>query len=292
MTDQNFELAEIYDTTDAAVYRVDDMAATVFGHRAVLVLRPWTWNRTTEGDVVEAPEAMRVGIGKLLEASPEWQAELELGDLVLWSSRRVRRDEPRAPWNDEDTSAFVVQRRDIDAQWVGPRVFNRRMIREAAQAFIEDWEGAGGMNERVKLVVGMLQNGPVLEMSLNDIRAFVMGLSESSEPGDERMPTALPPRLRCQCQWEAGDSPCPVHGMDEESDSIESTLRASTTPLPFVEKGMVLKSPFRDEWIVKSVGVDIVDRSIVLLENDEGYVIERPIAQVRRWALAKDFCKG
>ena len=24
------------------------------------------------------------------------------------------------------------------------------------------------------------------------------------------------PRQRCQCQWEAGDSPCPVHGEHEE----------------------------------------------------------------------------
>lgn len=26
--------------------------------------------------------------------------------------------------------------------------------------------------------------------------------------------------LRCQCQWEAGDSPCPVHGMDEELEGV------------------------------------------------------------------------
>lgn len=218
MSEQNFELSEIYDATDATVFRLGDRAATVFGSRSVLVMRPWTWSERAAAATPEASEDMQAGIKKLLKAPTEWEAELELGDLVLWASRRTRRDEVAPPWSDDDVSAFVLQRRDLDAQHVGPRVFNRRLIREALQAFIEDWEGAGGMNERVKLFVRKLDNGPVLGMSLDGVTAFVMGLSESAAAGDERMPTALPRKPGCRCQWEAGDSPCPLHhGEDEET---------------------------------------------------------------------------
>ena len=209
---QNFELAEIYDDTDASVYACGDEAVTILQSRSVCIIRPWTWNAVTSKGIDEAPETMKDGIRKLLSAPVEWQHHLELGELVIWASRRTRRDAIQ-PYGDDD-SAFIVGRRDIDPQPVGNRVFNRRLIREVCQAFIENYEGYGGMGEPVKLCIRVLDNGYALQLSHDRIRAFVMSFSGTVEPGDERMPlSSLPP---CACQWEPGDSPCPVHGMDDE----------------------------------------------------------------------------
>lgn len=280
MSDQYFELSEIYDDTDAVAYRLGAQAVTIFGQRGACVIRPWHWNESSPEDVLEAPDGVSEGIGKMLGAGEEWSGEIELGELVIWSSRRTKRDEVVPPWN-EEFSAFVVQRRDSDPQPVGNAVFNRRLIREAAQAFIEDWEGAGGMNDRVALRVIKLDNGRALEMKLGQIQAFVMELASS--PGDERMPLALP---KCQCQWEEGDSPCPLHGEDEDAEPI---IQAGTSPLPFIQVGMWLKSPFRDIWQVVGIDEDLNDRTCIRLRSGDGAVIERPSSVVRRWTLTRQF---
>ena len=44
---QNFELAEIYDDTDASVYACGDEAITILQSRSVCIIRPWTWNALT-----------------------------------------------------------------------------------------------------------------------------------------------------------------------------------------------------------------------------------------------------
>ena len=98
-------------------------------------------------------------------------------------------------------------------------------------------------------------------------------LSSDVEPGDERMPT----EARCHCQWEAGDSPCPTHGMDEEP-AEDRGYKDDRAPFK-VEVGAILRSPYRDNWRV----VEIMSDNMVVLESDEGATIERPIDILRRW---------
>ena len=269
-SDQNFELADIYDDTDVDVYRLGDEAVTVLGGRSVCVVRPWKF---LDGDAYpEAPEAIKEGIVALHAASDEWSGNIRLGEIVMWSSRRSRRDDWFPPCS-EDAPMFVLARARTDAQAIGGRVFNRRLIREALQAFIEDWEH-GDASETIRCSIKTLSNGAALALIRNRVRVFVMCLSSDVEPGDERMPT----EARCHCQWEAGDSPCPMHGMDEEEPVEDRGYKDDREPFK-VEVGAILRSPYRDNWRV----VEIMSDNMVVLESDEGATIERPIDILRRW---------
>lgn len=206
MTDErNFELAQIYDDDWVLVYRLESEALSIFGNRSVCVVRPWHWRPIDQKAFEEPPSHVREGLLKMQSAPEEWSGSVSLGDLVLWSSRRSKLHDWHPP-DDDDAPMFIVARASIDAQRVGGRIFNRRLIREAVQAFIEDW--AEGEEERdVCLTIKSLGGGAVLCMAWNGIHAYVMCLSDSVTAGSERMPTR-----KCECQWEAGDSPCPVHG--------------------------------------------------------------------------------
>lgn len=208
IVDRNFELAELYDDSDSIVYRLGDEAVTVFAQRSVCVVRPWHFNSLDKATYPVAPEHMVAGVKAMREAPEEWKGKVTLGELVVWASRRARRDDWLPP-DDDDAPMFIIARSMIDAQRVGNRVFNRRLIREASQAFVEHWE-EGDAALAVQCSIKTLSNGAALCLSLDKIDAFIMCLSDTVEPGDERMPNC-----RCECQWEAGDSPCPIHG--EES---------------------------------------------------------------------------
>lgn len=267
---RDFELAEIYDDTDVDVYRLGDEAVTILGGRSVCIVRPWTFS---ESDLYpEASDNMKEGIETLHWAPEEWSGHIRLGELVMWASRRNRRDDWSPPFS-EDAPMFVLARARTDAQAIGNRVFNRRLIREGLQAFIEDAEH-GDASETIRISVRTLSNGSVLSMTRNRVRVFVMCLSSDVEPGDERMPT----EARCHCQWEAGDSPCPTHGMDEKEPVEDRGYKDDRAPFK-VEVGAILRSPYRDNWRV----VEIMSDNMVVLESDEGATIERPIDILRRW---------
>lgn len=278
-SERDFELAEIYDDTDAMVYRLGDEAVTIFANRGACVVRPWHWLPNDGRAYPEAPEQVVSGIKLMETATEEWSGTVGLGELVIWSSRRNRRDDWMPP-EDDDTPMFVVARSLIDAQRVGNRVFNRRLIREATQAFVENWE-EGDSASKVRCSIKTLPNGAALCLSLNQIRAFVMCLSDSVSAGDERMPNH-----KCECQWEAGDSPCPVHGIEEDEPAI---LKAGTSPIPFIQVGMVVRSTTRSVW--KVVGIDEIpaDLTMIRLRSSEGVTIERPSSLVRRWELVEAF---
>jgi len=273
MNQRNFELTEIYDDTDVVAYRLGDEAVTVLGGRSVCVIRPWLFLESEHGTYPEAPEQMQKGIVSLINAPEEWSGELKLGELVMWSSRRTRRDQWSPPYS-EDAPMFVIGRTTLDAQPVGNRVFNRRLIREALQAFIEDWEH-GDAGETIRCSIKTLANGAALYMQRNRIRVYVMCLSDSVNPGDERLPTTS----RCACQWEAGDSPCPVHGMDEEPEEKAAQKLDKRCPKFEVKPGIRLKSPYRDEWTVDG----ILEDTMVTLRNDEGTTIDRPVYILHSW---------
>lgn len=216
--DRDFELSEIYDDDCPFVYRMGEEAITIFAQRSVCIIRPWHWLPGDHKVVPEAPANVVDGVRAMLEAKSEWEGTVSLGELVLWSSRRSRRDDWLPP-EDDDTPMFVVARSSMDPQRVGNRIFNRRLIREACQAFIEDW-AEGESSEAVSCSIRAIQNGSVLRLQRNSIQAFIMCLSDSVEAGSERMPCH-----KCKCQWEAGDSPCPVHGEDEEAQPLEAESR-------------------------------------------------------------------
>lgn|GEM_PF-3954159 len=207
--ERNFELGEIYDDADATIFRFGTDAVTVFSQRGACVIRPWHWRPADLKNFPEASEHMVKGIKSLRESPKEWKGKISLGELIVWSSRRTRRDDWMPP-EDDDTPMFIIGRSSIDAQPIGQRVFNRRLIREASQAFIENWE-AGDSSSQVLCSIKTLSNGAALSMTLHDIEVYVMSLSDSVGAGDERMPNS-----RCECQLEPGDSPCPVHG-DEDA---------------------------------------------------------------------------
>ena len=149
---------------------------------------------------------MTEGIEAMMEAPEEWSGIVTLGELLVWSSRRTRRDELHPPQWGDDQSMFLITRADVDAQRVGSRIFNRRLIREAAQAFVEHW-AEGEAFEPVRCAIKALPNGATLCLSAFGIRAFVMCLSNTTDAGDERMPVA-----KCACDEVAGKTLCMVHG--------------------------------------------------------------------------------
>lgn len=189
MTDRDFVLTDIYDDADATVYQLGEggsEAVTIFAQRGACVVRPFRWLPETGRSYLIAPKAIEDGVRTLREAPAEWEARVSLGRLILWASRRTPRDEWTPPL-DEDDPMFLLARSAHDAQRVGTRVFNRRLIREAAQAFVEDWQ-VGDETDTVGLTVRTLPNGAVLVMELNQIEAYVMCLGETAEPGDEELP--------------------------------------------------------------------------------------------------------
>lgn len=278
-SDRDFELAEIYDDSDALVYRRGKEAVTIFGNRSVCVLRPWHWNPNDSVAYPEVPELMSKGIDSMLSAPEEWTGKIALGELLIWSSRRNRRDDWMPP-EDDETPMFVIARSLLDCQRVGRRVFNRRLIREAVQAFVEEWE-YGDASSVVHCSIKTLPNGGALCLRLNQIQAFVMCLSDNVQPGSERMP-----ELKCECQWEAGDSPCPLHGMDEDESEV---IEAGTSPIPFIQVGMLVKSTNRGVWRVVGIDEDKTDRTSIRLRSENGGIIERPSSIVRGWTLAERF---
>lgn len=178
-------LADIYEGMRARVYRFDDTQALIglgFGDATgAVVIRPWTWNESKPIDAryegaVDTVNAERVNAW--LSERPSASADMDFASLLLWSCRRS------SLWHRH----IVDNGYEEDAQRVGPRVFNRFLIREVLQTWVQ-------MSVRPQDVVrieAIHATTPTLRLSCGGTRALVAALIEEVEAGDDPLLTDWP----------------------------------------------------------------------------------------------------
>jgi hypothetical protein len=176
--DTNHALCAIYEFDARACRCGDDQAIVVPSEGATMcVVRPWPWNLddSREGWPT-APLHMSTRVCDFLAADPEKVGSVDLGSLLVWASRRSRR--VAHPIDGFDRAG--------DPQDCAGQPFNRVLIREALQTFVEV-----GALASIPIDVGILKHGPgwMLRMKYGDTVAMVMSLApNSSVLGDDPMP--------------------------------------------------------------------------------------------------------
>lgn len=164
-------LTEIY-AFGAAVYRLDDARAVVQLGACAAIVRPWRWTAappdTTDYWGVMPPKT-RGHLERHLNYEPIAVAHITFGSLLLWSSRRMVSTAGEIAWDDTNDIP-------LDSQEVGSNSFNRVVIREVLQTWVETGERleSSVMIERLDIK----NAGPALRVSLGDIQAVLMGLHE------------------------------------------------------------------------------------------------------------------
>lgn len=171
-------LTEIYEGMRVRVYRYDDSHALVrmgYGDAtALLVIRPWFWTASEPTDPEyegamppESAEAVRAWLSE----EPGAVAEMDFASLLLWSCRR-------GPLDHRETSEEGYQE---DVQRVGPRAFNRFLIREALQT----WLQAGVRPHEVVRIEAIRAAGAGIRLSCGEVRALIAGMIDVVDPGDD-----------------------------------------------------------------------------------------------------------
>ena len=107
-----------------------------------------------------------------------------LGHLLVWASRRMPR-EALDPPDAEDEGAFVMARPTSDFQSCCGHPFDRRLIRECLQAFVENREPP---MLRIKIRVAPFAGGHVMHLDGGRVQAFLMSAKPGTEVGADPMP--------------------------------------------------------------------------------------------------------
>jgi hypothetical protein len=132
--------ADIYDVLGewCDVFRWSDTEALVIVQGAAAVLRPWQW--PGEASEKPVPDVVRSQTMDWLTRNPESTATITLGRLLVWACRRAgQRDDHYS-----DTEHDHVSWEWHDPQPCGKHaIFNRRLVREALQTFVEAGAGTG-----------------------------------------------------------------------------------------------------------------------------------------------------
>lgn len=166
-------LTRIYCSVNAGVYSFGDSQAIVKLDNSCVIVRPWAWGETKP--IIhdyrgEFPTDDYQMICEYLAKVPDDTADMTIGSLAFWSSRRRlhSKDYPE------------------DAQYVGSKKFDRRLIREVVQTWIE----LGTVpTERVLIETLRATDGnPSVRFSCSGIQAIVMGLREQAECGNDPLP--------------------------------------------------------------------------------------------------------
>lgn len=180
-------LADLYEGLNVRVYRFDQSRAIVrlgYGSdTAVLVVRPWSWTESepTHGAYRGAVSSVNAELTHaLLSKEPGAVAEMDFASLLLWSCRR----------GSLGHRAFADDGYQEDAQRVGPRAFNRFLIREALQTWLQMGIGPQEIL-RIEAIPG---TAPALRLSHGNTQAVIAALVEEVDVGDDPLLADWPRR--------------------------------------------------------------------------------------------------
>jgi hypothetical protein len=171
-------LTDVYEGPEARVYRLDDSRAIVRlsydGATGAVVIRPWSWTESEPTDseyqgVIPPGDAKRINAWLL--ADPGAVAEMDFASLLLWSCRRG------SLWHRKIADDGYQE----DAQRVGPRAFNRFLIREVLQT----WLHMGVKPQDAMRIEAVDATPPFLRVSCGQTRALVAALTEETETGND-----------------------------------------------------------------------------------------------------------
>ena len=185
-----FKLAGIYDE-DVTVYRRGEDQAVVLLGKSALVLRPWRWYDVSYRDECPpVPETIETALIGWTRAIPTHHGGSTLGALLVWASRRTPIEAQFAP---DEEYMFNAGRALMDAQPCMGEVFNRRLVRDVLQTFVED----GAVHTRGVALALLRHNsgsgsrgkpGPLLAIRSEHTECFVMGLKDDVDAGTDHMP--------------------------------------------------------------------------------------------------------
>jgi len=178
-------LIQIYEGLNIRVQRIDDTQALIrlgIGDGAgACVVRPWQWTNSAPRDCrYKGPVSCRHLdlVNGWLSQKPYAVAEMDFASALLWSCRRALGEHRH-----RCESGYIE-----DAQRVGPRAFNRFLVREALQAWVQD-----GYGPRDALRIEAIRTPePTLRVSCGRIWALVVALRENIEGGDDPLLTSWP----------------------------------------------------------------------------------------------------
>jgi hypothetical protein len=128
------ELLWWYDEDAIAFRWGQDQAVIVFDPAVAIVTR--AWDCVGEAWVgADLPSDRAGSIARMIKARPAWECETTLGELLAWASRRSPREE--WIWGAEDHAETIAWRRARDYQRIGPATFDRGLVRESIQHWVE-----------------------------------------------------------------------------------------------------------------------------------------------------------
>jgi hypothetical protein len=185
--DTQRRLVDAYDAGTVIAYRYGPNRAITRLGGAVIIVQPWPWEADPASHLYEEPPALAVGsIEQLLQPSEcKERALTRLGHLLCWASARtgwltrVLVDENGNPEQHR-------YRTPLDPQRCAGGIFNRLLVREVLQAFLDAGHGTDA-----EVGVGFIpEHGPgrVLALRCGEVSALVMSMREDTEPGTSPMP--------------------------------------------------------------------------------------------------------
>lgn len=181
------KLSGIYEFEMRIFRHGDDRAVMVpKAGTSLCVVRPWPWqDDPTRIAWPQLSLAQSTSVAEVVNAPPGRVAAIDLGALLVWASRR-REAFTRWLYDDPPTERYAeVGRQAVDAQLVAGEPFNRCLIREALQTFVE----AGCVASSVVMLEWALHGpGSLLRMRADDLVVVVMSMKRDVECGDEPLP--------------------------------------------------------------------------------------------------------
>lgn len=171
-------LTGIYRKVFACSYSCGEQAIVKIDNSCVII-RPWTWGDAKPDAAVyrgQIPEERHQAIQGWLAKEPDQVAEMTLGAFVFWTSRRI-------PFPRQDLE---------DGQTVGGKKFDRRLIREVAQTWIESCANPGKEWMLIETLTWPDPNGQgedwAIRLSCAGIQSVIMGLRAEAVCGNDPLP--------------------------------------------------------------------------------------------------------
>jgi hypothetical protein len=168
-------LTGIYRKVFACSYSCREQAIVKIDNSCVII-RPWSWGDTKPDSSVyrgQLPEERYQAILGWLAKDADQAAEMTLGAFVFWTSKRI-------PFPRQDLE---------DGQTVGGKKFDRRLIREVAQTWIESCTAPDERMFVETLTWTNLQTEDwAIRLSCARIQAVIMGLRAEAVCGGDPLP--------------------------------------------------------------------------------------------------------
>jgi hypothetical protein len=183
------DLAERIDFS-TTVYRMSERSSLILIRNSAIVLVPFP---AGNGLLPEAPADMRDMVDSLMAELPVYSAHVPFGELLAWACRRMPLEEfypkPRA----DDDGIPTMARPTMDSQPCIGAEFNRVLIREMLQVWVETRMDTSSM---LRLGYAVHDTGHVLRIRSGTIIAVAMCLRMDDDertgtdhiPGDWKAP--------------------------------------------------------------------------------------------------------